>query len=104
MKGHASDPPDISFYTHKVDCNGDIIKNKYGFEELHCNRGTPDVENIHKQLISTFGTWITGVEMSDCLLDTHRHQFNHNCSERKGRIFLILDIMILGSLMLYKLW
>lgn len=25
----------------------------------------------------------TGVEISDCFLDNHRHRFNHDCSERK---------------------
>ena len=83
LKGFASDPPNISLYSQQLDTDGNAIKNKYGFDKLTCNCGTNDTKNYHKQVRVTFSSWVTGVEMSDCLLDTHRHCFNHDCSERK---------------------
>ena len=50
---------------------------------LHITGDTNDTENYHKQIVSAYATWTTGVEMSDCMLDVHRHRFNHDCAERK---------------------
>jgi hypothetical protein len=83
LDGNASDPPGFSFYTVRLDSKGEPKKNKYGFEILDCNRGTNDVENIHKTLLTVFGTWHVGVEMSDCLLTERRHRHNHKVSERR---------------------
>ena len=81
LEGLISDPPGISFYSFKYGSDGTILKNKYGMELLTCNRGTNDVENIHKHLVTVFGTWNTGIEMSSCLLRERRHRHNHTCSQ-----------------------
>lgn len=83
LLGHFSDPPGYSFYKTKLNKKGEPMVNKYGFEKLSCNRGTPDVENTHKQMVTTFGTWHCGIEMSDCLLRERRHRHNHRCSENR---------------------
>jgi hypothetical protein len=83
MMGYYSDPPGFAFYSTKLDKRGEPMVNKYGFELLSCNRGTNDVESIHKTLLSIFGTWHIGIEMSDCLLRERRHRHNHKCSERR---------------------
>ena len=73
LKGNASYLLDISYYIHNMYCNGDIIKNKYGLEDRHCNKETLDVQNLQNLVISTFGIWTTDVEMSEWLLDTNHH-------------------------------
>ncbi len=55
---------------------------KFGIALLDCNRGTNDVEAIHKQLVALYGTWCTGVEMSDALLAERRHRYNQKINER----------------------
>ena len=57
--------------------------NAYGFELLYSSRGTCDVELFHKIVVTTFGTWHCGIEMSDCLLRERRHRHNHRCSENR---------------------
>ena len=83
LKEYFSDPPGFSFYLYKFNRRGEIHRNKYNFPLLICNRGTNDVENIHKQILSVFGTWVIGVEMSDYVLAERRHRHNQKCSERK---------------------
>lgn len=83
LAGYYSDPPGIAFYSIKHDKRGEPMMNAYGFELLYCNRGTNDVESIHKTMLSIFGTWHIGIEMSDCLLRERRHRHNHKCSERR---------------------
>ena len=61
LAGYASDPPRVSY----------------------CSRGTNDTECVHKQIVTTFGTWCTGIEMSDALLAEFRHRYNQRCSERR---------------------
>ena len=46
---------------------------KFGIALLDCNSGTNEVEAIHKQLVALYGTWCTGVEMSDALLAERRN-------------------------------
>ena len=83
LQGYYSDPPGVSFYTLRLNRKGDVMKNRYGFELIECNRGTNRTENFHKQILTTFGTWHTGIEMSDCLTAERRHRFNHRVSERR---------------------
>jgi hypothetical protein len=55
----------------------------FGIALLDCNRGTNNVEAIHKQLVAPCGTWCTGVEMSDALLLDRCHRYNQTIKERK---------------------
>jgi hypothetical protein len=82
LKGYWSDPPGFSFYTARLGVDGQPKTNQYGLQLLDCNRGTNDVENDHKQYVTTFGTWHTGIQMSDCLLAERRHRHNQRMSER----------------------
>ena len=72
--GYCSDPPGISFYTQRVTSSGELMVDDRGLALLHCNRGTNDVECVHKQIIATFGSWCTGIEMSDALVAEFRHR------------------------------
>ena len=81
--GFYSDPPGIALYTKRLRANGTVMRNKYHMEMLECLRGTNRTEAYHKNLITTFGSWCTGVEMSDCLLAERRHRHNHKCSEKR---------------------
>lgn len=81
--GFVSDPPGMNFYFHKLDNRGNNAVDKLGLPLYTCNRGTNDVENVHKQLTTVFGRWGYGIEMSNCLLMWFRHRFNHRASERK---------------------
>lgn len=83
LKGFYSDPPGISFYTNRLDRRGEPMVDQYGISLLDCNRGTNDVEAIHKQRVALYGTWKTGVQMSDALLSERRHRYNHKINERK---------------------
>jgi hypothetical protein len=82
LKGHWSDPPGFSFYTARLGVDGQPKTNQHGLQLLDCNRGTNDVKNDHKQHVTTFGTWHTGVQMSDCLLAERRHRHDQRMSER----------------------
>jgi hypothetical protein len=83
LLGYYSDPPGFSFYTNRLDKKGEPMVDKFGIAILDCNRGTNDVEAIHKQLVALYGTWCTGVEMSDALLSERRHRYNQRINERK---------------------
>ena len=50
---------------------------------LDCCRGTNDTECVHKQIVTTFGTWCAGMEMSNCLLREFRHRYTQRASERR---------------------
>lgn len=56
---------------------------QYGISLLDCNRGTNNVEAIHEQLATLYGTWKMGVQMSDALLSERRYWYNHKINERK---------------------
>jgi hypothetical protein len=83
LAGHASDPPGMSFYCQQLDAKGEPKFDSLGLSLYYCNRGTNDTENVHKQIVTTFGTWNVGVEMSDCLMAEWRHRFNQRISERR---------------------
>ena len=81
LGGFASDPPTFPMYTTKLQKNGQPMIDEYGITHLECSRGTNDVENWHKQLRSTFGTWQIGIEMTFYMLAERRHRHNQRMSE-----------------------
>ena len=81
--GLYSDPPDIDFYCQRLDRGGSPVCDADGTPLLDCSRGTNDTECVHKQIITTFGSWCTGVRMSDALLREFRHRYNQRVSERR---------------------
>ena len=76
-------------YAKRLKRDGTVMKNKYKMEMIDCCRETNRTEAYHKQLVK-FGTWHTGVEMSDCLLAERRHRHNNNVSEKRRFGFPIL--------------
>lgn len=85
-------------YRKKIGEDGSVLKNKYGMDMIECMRGTNRTEAVHKGLVSTFGTWNMGVEMSSCVLAERRHRYNHTIDVLNGGDldFQELVIMILG--------
>ncbi|KAL7525102.1 hypothetical protein ACHAXR_003597, partial [Thalassiosira sp. AJA248-18] len=86
--GYYSDPPGFNMYTKRLRADGSVMKNKYDMEMIECSRGTNRTEAYHKNLMTAFGSWHTGVEMSDYLLAERRHRHNHNISEKRRLGFL----------------
>jgi hypothetical protein len=87
LAGYAADPPGVQFYYQSLNAKGEPAFDEHGIPLLDCSRGTNDVENSHKQIVTTFGTWCTGAEMAECLLAVRRHRYNHNVSERRRHGF-----------------
>ena len=83
LAGHCSDPPGFDFYHQKLDAHGAPATNSLGLALLECWRGTSLTECAHKQIEHTFGSWHTGVEMSDALLAWWRHCYIQHISERR---------------------
>ncbi|KAL7546679.1 hypothetical protein ACHAWF_010011 [Thalassiosira exigua] len=83
LQGFYSDPPGFELYNKKLRADGTVKTNQYGMEMIECSRGTNRTECYHKNITVTFGTWSTGVEMSDCLLRERRHRHNHNTSQHR---------------------
>ena len=93
----------LSFYQQRLDEKGQPDIDVHGIALLNCNRGTNITECIHKQIITTFGTWCTGVEMSDKLMAERRHRYNQHVSERRRLGFPKLghsDTWLIDSLQL----
>ena len=82
LAGYAADGP-FSFYTQRLNSRGEPAVDADGIALLDCNRGTNDTESVHKHLVTTWGTWCVGIELSDCLLREWRHRFNQGVSERR---------------------
>lgn len=83
LAGFAADPPGVIFYHQKLNDAGEPMFDQYGIALVDCSRGTNDTECVHKQIITTFGTWCAGIEMSNCLILEFRHRYNHRASERR---------------------
>ncbi|KAL7493375.1 hypothetical protein ACHAWT_002406, partial [Skeletonema menzelii] len=83
LLGYYSDPPGVQWYTKRLRKNGTVETNKYGMELYDCSRGTNRVESFHKDLITTWGSWPLGLEMSTKVLAEKRHRHNHRVSERR---------------------
>ena len=90
LKGHCSDPPGFDFYHQKLNKRGEPAFNSLGLPLLECSRGTNLTECVHKHIMTTFGSWVTGVEMSDALLAFSRHVYNQHVSERRRLGFPVL--------------
>jgi hypothetical protein len=90
LLGHCADMPGISFYRNKLNARGGISFDALGLALIECSRGTNDVECVHKQIVTAFGGWCTGVEMADALLAEFRHRYNHSISERRRLGFPVL--------------
>ena len=88
--GYYADPPGYSFYSQRLNSKGEPAFDEHGMELIDCNRGTNDVENSHKQIVSTFGGWHASISFSDDLHDERRHRLNHGVSERKRPGFPIV--------------
>jgi hypothetical protein len=104
LVGYYSDPPGFSFYTNRLNRKGEPMEDKFGLALLNCNRGTNDVEAIHKQLVAIYGTWCTGVEMSDALLSDRRHRYNQKINKRKRLGFPKSDTTTPGKSMHFSCW
>jgi hypothetical protein len=76
-RGVSRDPPYLGLWLEFEDGS------KLNHAILDCSRGSNDTECAHKQFITTFGTWNTGVEMSDVLMAEWRHRYNQHVSERR---------------------
>ena len=103
LAGNASDPPGCLFYQQQLNAKGEPAFDELGFPLLDCNRGTNDTECVHKQILTTFGTWCTGMEMSDALMAERRHRYNQHVSERRRLGFPKLghsDTWLIDSLQL----
>jgi hypothetical protein len=83
LRGYYSDPPGVQWYTKRLKKDGSVATNKYGMELFDCSRGTNRVESFHKDLISDWGSWAMGMEMSVKLLAEKRHRHNHRVSEKR---------------------
>jgi len=83
LLGYYSDPPGVQWYTKRLKKDGTVATNKYGMELFDCSRGTNRVESFHKDLITTWGTWPMGLEMSTKVLAEKRHRHNHRVSEKR---------------------
>ena len=83
LAGHCSDPPGFDFYHQKLGAHGAPATNNVGLALLECWRGTSLTECAHKQVEHTFGSWHTGVEMSDSLLAWWRHCYIQHILERR---------------------
>ena len=62
----------------------------WGMSLIDCTRGSSNVENVHRQLITVFGSWHTGLEMSDALLAERRHRYTSGISEARRADYPVL--------------
>jgi len=83
LEGYYSDPPRFAMYTKRLRSDGTVMTNSFGMEMIECKRGTNRTEGYHKNIITSFGTWHVGMEMSDCLLRERRHRHNMMVSMRR---------------------
>ena len=82
LDGNVSDPPGMSFYSHRLTAKGELAYDSNGHALLNCSRGTNATECVHKQIVATFGHWRTGVEFADYLLADFCHRYNQHVSEK----------------------
>lgn len=83
LEGHAADAPGYVPYHQRLDSKGQPAVDQYSLALLDCSRGTSDTECAHKQIITAYGSWVAGVELSDVLLREWRHRYNHRIAERR---------------------
>ena len=83
LQGNAADAPGYVPYHQRLDAKGQPAVDQYGLALLDCSRGTSDTECAHKQIVTAYGSWVAGVELSDVLLREWRHRYNHRIAERR---------------------
>ena len=88
LAGNVSVPHGMVFYLQQLTAKGEPTYDSHDHALLDCSRGSNDTECAHKQFITTFGTWNTGVKMSDFLMAEWRHRYNQHVSEQRRLGFL----------------
>ncbi len=84
LAGNASNPCGMVIYLQQLTAKGEPAYDSHEHAILDCSRGSNDTECAHtKQFITTFGTWNTGVEMSDVLMAEWRHRYNQHVLEQR---------------------
>jgi hypothetical protein len=76
----------------RLGANGDALTDSLGNLLYDCSRGSNHPEAHHKGLVTTFGTWFTGVEMASYLLKWHRHRYNQRVSEQRRPDYPVLGM------------
>ena len=84
LTGNASDPSGMAFYSQQLTAKGELAYDSHDHATLKCSRGSNDTECAHKQFIATFGTWNTGVEMSDVLMAEWCHRYTISMFQSGG--------------------
>ena len=69
---------------------GEPKKDKLGLFLYYSLRGTNLTEAYHKGLVTTFGTWRAGIQISDAVLIERNHRYNHRVAEKKRCNFPII--------------
>jgi len=83
LAGNASNPCGMAFYLQQLTAKGEPAYDSREHALLDCSHGSNDTECAHKQFITTFGTWNTGVEMSDVLMAEWHHRYNQHVLEQR---------------------
>ena len=81
LEGYHSDSPGLTMYTKRLRADRTVMKNEFGMDMIECLQGTNRIEGYHKNIITSFGNWHVGMEMSNCLLREWRHRHNQVVSE-----------------------
>ncbi len=66
--GNVSNPCGMVFYSQQLTAKGEPAYDSHERAILDCCHGSNDTECAHKQFITTFWTWNTGVEMLNILM------------------------------------
>ena len=83
LASNASDPCGMAFYSQQLTAKGEPAYDSHEHALLDCSHGSNDTECAHKQFITTFGTWNTGVEMSDVLMAEWHHRYNQHVLKQR---------------------
>jgi hypothetical protein len=76
LRGEISDPPGVSFYSHKTNDDGTYMVDKYGLPLYRSFCGTNLAEALHRAMVSSMGHTKSGPRYSDNLLTFVRHMYN----------------------------
>eukprot|EP00750_Incisomonas_marina_P022444 INCI4971.3.p1 GENE.INCI4971.3~~INCI4971.3.p1 ORF type:complete len:1284 (+),score=176.17 INCI4971.3:985-4836(+) len=87
LEGHVSDHPFVAYYRQRLNRDGSPMLGPLGLPLLDCIRGTNLTENVHKQIMTSFGSWNVGTRVADALLAEFRHRYNHDMSQRTRPMF-----------------
>ena len=98
LAGFVADPLGVQFYHQSLNAKGEPAFDEHGIPLLDCNRGTNDVENTHKQIVTTFGTWVTGAEMASASSPSGATATTTRCRSTSAGISQCSATSIRGSL------